>query len=130
MKERLKEFQAFFKDNGISLSDDEAIIEYFSNPNNQEKRKELQALYLYLYGTRLRGCKNCLVDAFVQIMYYNPESIIEGNVGGKRLLRGVVLSDYKKDKAEQKPFITFGKTTPELLDYYWENYPEYRVYFV
>lgn len=129
MKEKLQEFQKYFRAESNVMNGEQEVIDYFTNPDNLTQRQTLKELYQHFFNKSLKGCKNCLVDAFFELLYYNTNSIIEGEYNGRGILRGVILEDYKVEGEEKKPFITFGKTTPELLEYYWENYPEYRVYY-
>lgn len=124
MKEQLEQFQAFFKEH--TFEGEEQVMAYFSDPNNQAKRKELKDLYLYYKGKTLKGCKNCIVDAFFEIMYIVPSQQIETAIEGKKLLRGVVLEDTRHN---EKPPLSYLNATQELAEYYYNNYPEYRIYF-
>lgn len=126
MKEQLEQFQQFFKEQQ-NFENDEQILAYFSDPINQQKRKELKELYLYYKGKNLKGCKNCVIDAFFEVMYIVPAQQIESALEGKKLLRGVVLEDTRNNY--QKPALSFLNQNEELLQYYYNNYPEYRIYF-
>lgn len=125
MKERLKQFQQYFKEQQ-TFENDEQILAFFSNPQNQALRKELKELYLYYKGKQLKGCKNCIVDAFFEVMYIVANQQIESDLEGKKLLRGVVLEDVRE---KEKPALSYLNQNQELLEYYWNNYPEYRIYF-
>lgn len=125
MKERLKQFQQYFKEQQ-TFENDEQILAFFSNPQNQALRKELKELYLYYKGKQLKGCKNCFVDAFFEVMYIVASQQIESDLEGKKLLRGVVLEDVRE---KEKPALSYLNQNQELLEYYWNNYPEYRIYF-
>ena len=126
MKEQLEQFQQYFKEQQ-TFENDEQILAYFSNPINQQKRKELKELYLYYKGKTLKGCKNCVIDAFFEVMYIVASQQTEGSLEGKKLLRGVVLEDTRNNY--EKPALSFLNQSQELLEYYYNNYPEYRIYF-
>ncbi|GEM_PF-4482193 len=127
MEERLKTFQNYFRQENNKLEDDNAIINFFKKETNYKLLDELKVLTYYYFKEKIKGCKNCIVDYFFRIMYLNPQQLQKKQYKNKTILRGVVLQDYKNNYTMEN--VTYTNATPLLLEYYYENYPEYRVYF-
>lgn len=95
--------------------------------NDVDLKKEIESLALYFFKRTVSGCRNCYMDAYLELINLNTDKIMTQEESKFKLRHGVLLRDTVNHDISLNA--TVHNLTDELALYHLSTNPDSREYF-